>query len=103
MTGPPRLDHEIDVVESELELTSYAELVLTRGHRAANPAFSSLRPEESLPRLEAPSRPVGPIARGPYVCAAHVVVVEGESGGGDQFGTDARDSRARTSIAPRCR
>ena len=80
-----------DVQDRELELTSYAELVLTSAAAdAAHPAFSKLFVQtESLPRLEAllATRRVRSPEE-PSVWAAHVVVVEGESGGGAQFETD---------------
>jgi cyclic beta-1,2-glucan synthetase len=80
-----------DVQDRELELTSYAELVLASpAADAAHPAFSKLFVQtESVPHLEAllATRRV----RSPEeqsVWAVHVVVVEGESGGGAQFETD---------------
>ncbi len=80
-----------DVQDRELELTSYAELVLTSAAAdAAHPAFSKLFVQtESLPRLEAllATRRVRSPEE-PSVWAAHVVLVEGESGGGAQFETD---------------
>ena len=76
----------------EIELTSYAELVLASpAADAAHPAFSKpLRPDG----IGAPSsrrcwRPAGSgRPTEPSVWAAHVVVVEGESGGGAQYETD---------------
>ena len=80
-----------DVQNREFEVTSYAELVLTSAAAdAAHPAFSKLFVQtESLPRLEAllATRRVRSPEE-PSVWAAHVVVVEGESGGGAQFETD---------------
>ena len=80
-----------DVQDRELELTSYAELVLTSpAADAAHPAFAKLFVQtESLPHLEAllATRRVRSPEE-PSVWAAHVVVVEGEAGGGAQFETD---------------
>jgi len=75
----------------EVEVTSYAELVLAPpAADAAHPAFSSLFVHtESIPardvllatrRVRAPTEP--------SVWAAHIVVVEGQPGGGAQFETD---------------
>ncbi|MGH7388557.1 MAG: GH36-type glycosyl hydrolase domain-containing protein [Candidatus Rokuibacteriota bacterium] len=75
----------------EIEVTSYAEVVLAPpAEDAAHPAFSSLFVHtESIAardallatrRVRAPTEP--------SVWAAHVVVVEGQPGGGAQFETD---------------
>jgi len=75
----------------ELELTSYAEIVLAPpAADAAHPVFSSLFVQtESLPDLGAllaTRRPRS--AAEPPVWAAHTVVVEGQAGGGAQYETD---------------
>ena len=75
----------------ELELTSYAELVLAPpAADAAHPAFSNLFVQtESLADLGAllATRRVRSAAE-PSVWAAHTVVVEGQPGGGAQYETD---------------
>ena len=75
----------------ELELTSYAEIVLAPpATDAAHPAFSSLFVQtESLPDLGAllATRRARSAAEAP-VWAAHTVVVEGQAGGGAQYETD---------------
>ena len=77
--------------DRELELTSYAELVLASpAADAAHPAFSKLFVQtESLPDLDAllATRRVRSLEE-PPVWAAHVLVVEGAPGGGVQFETD---------------
>ncbi len=75
----------------EIELTSYAEIVLAPpAADAAHPAFSNLFVQtEFVPELDAllaTRRPRS--AEEPPVWAAHVVVVEGETAGGVQFETD---------------
>jgi cyclic beta-1,2-glucan synthetase len=75
----------------EIEVTSYAELVLAPpAADAAHPAFSSLfvRTESIAARdaLLATRRVRAPTE--PSVWAAHIVVVEGQPGGGAQFETD---------------
>ena len=75
----------------EIELTSYAEVVLAPpAADAAHPAFSNLFVQtEFVPELEAllaTRRPRSPAE--PQVWAAHVVVVEGETVGGIQYETD---------------
>ena len=75
----------------ELEVTSYAELVLASpAADAAHPAFSSLFVQtESLPDLGAllATRRARSAAE-PPVWAAHTVAVEGQAGGGAQYETD---------------
>jgi cyclic beta-1,2-glucan synthetase len=75
----------------EIELTSYAELVLAPpAADAAHPAFSSLFVEtEAIAELGAllATRRLRSAAE-PTVWAAHVVVVDGPSGGGAQYETD---------------
>jgi cyclic beta-1,2-glucan synthetase len=75
----------------ELEVTSYAELVLAPpAADAAHPAFSSLFVQtESLADLGAllATRRVRS-ATEPSVWAAHTVAVEGQAGGGAQYETD---------------
>jgi cyclic beta-1,2-glucan synthetase len=75
----------------ELELTSYAEIVLAPpAADAAHPVFSSLFVQtESLPDLGAllATRRARSAAE-PPVWAAHTVVVEGQAGGGAQYETD---------------
>jgi cyclic beta-1,2-glucan synthetase len=75
----------------ELELTSYAEIVLAPpAADAAHPVFSSLFVQtESLPDLGAllATRRARSAAESP-VWAAHTVVVEGQPGGGAQYETD---------------
>jgi cyclic beta-1,2-glucan synthetase len=75
----------------ELEITSYAELVLGDPRADdAHPAFSNLFVEtEFVPGLDAlvaTRRPRSP--SDPRLFAAHVAVVEGASGGAIQFETD---------------
>ncbi|PYM57202.1 MAG: hypothetical protein DMD79_20530, partial [Candidatus Rokuibacteriota bacterium] len=75
----------------EIELTSYAELALAPpAADAAHPAFSSLFVQtESVADLGAllATRRVRSAAE-PSVWAAHIVVVEGQAGGGAQYETD---------------
>jgi cyclic beta-1,2-glucan synthetase len=75
----------------EIELTSYAELVLApQAADDAHPAFSSLFVQtEAIPDLGAllaTRRPRS--ATESTVWAAHVVAVDGQSGGGAQYETD---------------
>ena len=75
----------------EIELTSYAELVLAPpAADAAHPAFSNLFVQTEaiaeLGALLATRRPRS--ASEPTVWAAHVVVVDGQAGGGAQYETD---------------
>ncbi len=75
----------------EIEVTSYAELVLvTPAADAAHPAFSKLFVQtefvEDVGALLATRRRRSP--EEPEIWAAHVAVVEGESSGGVQFETD---------------
>ena len=75
----------------ELEVTSYAELVLAPpAADAAHPAFSNLSVQtESLADLGALLATRRPRAAGePTVWAAHTVAVEGQAGGGAQYETD---------------
>jgi cyclic beta-1,2-glucan synthetase len=75
----------------EIELTSYAELVLAPpAADAAHPAFSSLFVQtESVAELDAllATRRVRSAAE-PSVWAAHIVFVDGQPGGGTQYETD---------------
>ena len=75
----------------EIELTSYAEIVLApQATDAAHPAFSNLFVQtEFIPGLSAliaTRRPRSPDE--PQVWTAHVVIVEGETVGGVQYETD---------------
>ncbi len=75
----------------EIELTSYAELVLAPpAADTAHQAFSSLFVQTEwvadLGALLATRR--GRSATDPAIWAAHIVVVEGQSGGGTQYETD---------------
>ncbi|HET9489793.1 MAG TPA: glucoamylase family protein [Methylomirabilota bacterium] len=75
----------------EIEVTSYAELVLALpAADAAHPAFSNLfiHTESIAARdlLLATRRARAPTE--PSIWAAHIVVVEGQAGGGAQFETD---------------
>ncbi|MGH9369619.1 MAG: GH36-type glycosyl hydrolase domain-containing protein [Thermoanaerobaculia bacterium] len=75
----------------EIEITSYAELVLASSTAdAAHPSFSNLFVEtEFVPRLEAllaHRRPRD--AHEPRVWATHVMTVEGETSGAPQYETD---------------
>ncbi len=75
----------------EIEVTSYAEVVLTPGAAdAAHPAFSNLFVQtEFIPGLGAilaTRRRRSPAE--PEICAVHLAVVEGEVVGGAQFETD---------------
>jgi cyclic beta-1,2-glucan synthetase len=75
----------------EIELTSYAEVVLAPpAADAAHPAFSSLFVQtEAVPELGAIlATRRNRDATEPTVWAAHVVVVDGQSGGGAQYETD---------------
>ncbi|MBI2466412.1 MAG: hypothetical protein HYV62_01090 [Candidatus Rokubacteria bacterium] len=75
----------------EIELTSYAEIVLAPpAADAAHPAFSNLFVQtEFVPELDALLATRRPRSRDePPVWAAHVVVVEGDTVGGVQFETD---------------
>jgi cyclic beta-1,2-glucan synthetase len=75
----------------EIELTSYSELVLgPAAADAAHPAFSNLFIQtESVPELDTLLATRRPRAAGdPRVWAAHVVIVEGQRGGGAQHETD---------------
>jgi cyclic beta-1,2-glucan synthetase len=75
----------------EIELTSYAELVLAPpAADSAHPAFSSLFVStEALPDRDALLATRRPRSAGePPVWAAHVVVVDGQPGGGAQWETD---------------
>jgi len=75
----------------EIELTSYAELALAPPSAdAAHPAFSSLFVQtESVAELGAllATRRVRSAAE-PSIWAAHIVVIEGQPGGGAQYETD---------------
>jgi cyclic beta-1,2-glucan synthetase len=75
----------------EIELTSYAELVLAPpAADTAHPAFSNLFVEtEAIAELGAllATRRTRSSAE-PTVWAAHIVVVDGQSGGGAQYETD---------------
>ena len=75
----------------ELELTSYAELVLASpAADTAHPAFSNLFVQtEALPDLGGllATRRVRSAGE-PSIWAAHTVVVEGQTGGGPQYETD---------------
>jgi cyclic beta-1,2-glucan synthetase len=75
----------------EIELTSYAELVLAPpAADAAHPAFSNLFVQtEAIVDLDAllATRRTRSAAE-PTVWAAHVVAVDGQSGGGAQYETD---------------
>ncbi len=81
----------LGVQAREIELTSYAELVLAPPSAdAAHPAFSSLFVQtESVADLGAllATRRVRSAAE-PSIWAAHIVVVEGQFGGGAQYETD---------------
>ncbi|MFN8544665.1 MAG: glucoamylase family protein [Candidatus Binatia bacterium] len=84
----------------EIELTSYAELVLApAASDAAHPAFSNLFIQtESVPERDTLLATRRPRAAGdPQGWAAHVAIVEGQRGGGAQYETD----RAR--FLGRCR
>jgi len=91
----------------EIELTSYAEVVLTTpAADTAHPAFAKLFVQtefvEDLGALLASRRPRAP--GDPSIWAAHLAVVEGETIGGLQFETDrarflGRGRTARTPIA----
>ena len=75
----------------EIEVTSYAEIVLAPpAADAAHPAFSSLFVQTEwiadLGALLATRRRRSP--EEPSVWAAHIVAVEGQSGGGTQYETD---------------
>ncbi|RPH53975.1 MAG: phosphorylase, partial [Acidobacteria bacterium] len=75
----------------EIELTSYAEIVLAPpAADAAHPAFSNLFVQtEFVPELRALLATRRPRLHGePQVWAAHVVVAEGETVGGVQYETD---------------
>jgi len=75
----------------EIELTSYAELVLAPpAADAAHPAFSNLFVQtEWVPEVDALLATRRPsTGDDPPVWAAHVAVVEGQSGGGAQHETD---------------
>jgi len=75
----------------EIEVTSYAEIVLaTAAADAAHPAFSNLFVRtECAPELDALLVTRRPRARGEApVWLAHVVVVEGDTVGGPQWETD---------------
>ncbi len=75
----------------EIELTSYAELVLAPpAADATHPVFSSLFVQtEAVPELGALLATRRPRSKDePAVWAAHVVVVDGQSGGGAQYETD---------------
>ena len=75
----------------EIEVTSYAELVLAPpAADAAHPAFSNLSVQtESLADLGALLATRRPRAAGePTVWAAHIVAVEGQAGGSAQYETD---------------
>ena len=75
----------------EIELTSYAEIVLAPpATDTAHPAFSNLFVQtEFLPALSALLATRRPRSHDePQVWAAHVVVVEGETVGGVQYETD---------------
>ncbi len=89
----------------EIEVTSYAELVLARpGDDAAHPAFMKMFVETEYVRqpgaLLATRRRRG--SNDPQVWAAHVSVVEGESVGEAQFETDRARflTRCQTSRMP---
>ena len=75
----------------EIELTSYAEIVLAPDAAdAAHPAFSKMfvqtEFEAEVGALLATRRPRSPAD--PQIWAAHIAVVEGDSAGGVQFETD---------------
>jgi cyclic beta-1,2-glucan synthetase len=75
----------------EIELTSYAEIVLAPDAAdAAHPAFSKMfvqtEFEAEVGALLARRRPRS--SADPHIWAAHIAVVEGESAGGVQFETD---------------
>ena len=77
--------------ERELEITSYAELVLAPARAdAAHPAFSNLFVQtEAVPELD--TLLATRLTRSPdeeRIWAAHVVAVDGPSGGGSQYETD---------------
>jgi cyclic beta-1,2-glucan synthetase len=75
----------------QIEITSYAELVLAPpSAEAAHPVFSSLfvHTESSAARDTLLATRRVRSAAEPSVWAAHIVVVEGQPGGGAQFETD---------------
>ena len=91
----------------EIELTSYAELVLgPYGEDATHPAFSKLFVEtEFVPdagTLLATRRRRSP--EQPEIWAAHLMVIEGESSGNMQFETDRASfmGRGQSIRAPQC-
>ena len=89
--GAPGVDHESRARTREIELTSYAEIVLAPpAADAAHPAFSNLFVQtEFAPELGALLATRRPRSHDePQVWAAHVVVAEGETVGELQYETD---------------
>ena len=114
--GAPRLDHQHGTRTREIEVTSYAELVLAPARPTTPPTrpspSCSSRPNSCPSSARCWRRAGAARPTEPEVWAAHLAVVEGETVGDVQFETDrARflgrgqthaHARSRSSKAGRC-